>query len=441
MTRPNILFIMTDDQPKDTMLAMPKVRGRIAALGMTFSHAYVSTSSCAPSRASMLRGQYSHNTGVLRNGPPDGGVQAFRANGLEDNHVAHWLRAQDYDTALVGKYMNGYKAHYKPSGWNYWYARADASATGKKVNDNGVIRDLAGTPYTFTDIFRARAMEYLDTRTGQGTRPFALFFWPGQPHLRAGDYASRYEHLYADATLNWDAAHDEDDVSDKPSWVRNLDRITNQQRAQLRRWRRNQLRCCRQVDDAVDLLLDKLRRRNELANTFVFFTTDNGVHMGEHRYWSSRGAKGTAYEEAANVLLIVRGPGVRQGTDEARLVLNNDLAPTLVRIAGGVQPGFCDGRSILPLLERRPGTNWRTAVLNERPKRDGGAPDPYHAIVTGRATYVEYVNGEREFYDRSADPMQLMSKPNDPRIGPLAVRLRGLRECSGNDCGVAENGG
>jgi N-acetylglucosamine-6-sulfatase len=169
----------------------------------------------------------------------------------------------------------------------------------------------------------------------------------------------------------------EADVSDKPQWVRNLPRISDQDRRQLTQWRRNQLRSVRQVDDTVGKMLDLLRRRGELDNTYVVFTSDNSTHMGEHRWFTRHGAKNTAYEAAANVPMYVRGPGIRAGTDRSELVLNNDLAPTFERIAGVTPPSYTDGRSVLPVWKGNVST-WRTAVLNERRVQDG---NPVRSIV------------------------------------------------------------
>jgi N-acetylglucosamine-6-sulfatase len=442
--KPNIVFILTDDQPKNTMMAMPEVRGRVRDMGMALPNAYVSESLCCPSRASILRGQYPHNTHVMRNGPPEGGVQTFRATGAEDNTVAHWLVRQGYSTALVGKYMNGYDASYKPPGWSYWYAKADASTPGLKVNDNGHVVDFAGKTGNWGDRFKAKARGYLDRRTDQASDgPFALFFWTGQPHLPAGDYADRYAGMYSRATLNPKPSFDESDVSDKPTWVRNLGRIGDNERDQLRRWRRNQLRSVRQVDDTVGAMLDLLRRRDELANTYVVFTTDNGTHMGEHRWFGERGAKKTAYEEAANVLMFVRGPGVPRGSTASRLVLNNDLAPTFVRLAGGTPPTFVDGRNLLPVWRTNTST-WRTAIMNERPIRDGSPLPTYHSLITQRYTYVEYGTGEKELYDRSNDPYELNSKHDNVAyadiMASLSQRLDALEGCKADTCRTAENG-
>jgi N-acetylglucosamine-6-sulfatase len=440
-SRPNILFIMTDDQPiKDTMGAMPEVRERVRDMGMTLPNSYVSESLCCPSRASVLRGQYPHNTDVVTNG----GLQTFRARGEEDNTVAHWLGRQGYSRALVGKYMNGYNASYTPSGWSYWYAKADASTPGQKVRENGRVTDFAGKPGNWGDRFKAKSMGYLDRRTDQASDgPFALFFWTGQPHLQAGDYADRYGGLYRRASLNTKPSFNEGDVSDKPQWVRNLGRISDRERDRLRQWRRNQLRSTRQVDDTVGAMLDLLRRRGELDNTYVVFTTDNGTHMGEHRWFGAHGAKSTAYEEAANVHMFVRGPGIRSGSTSGNLVLNNDLAPTFVRIAGGTPPSFVDGRSVLPVWKGS-ATTWRTAIMNERPAKDGNPIPAYHAAITPRYTYVEYGTGEKELYDRNNDPYELRSRHRNTAYADtmtaLSNRLSTLEGCRAVGCRSAEDG-
>jgi arylsulfatase A-like enzyme len=443
-SRPNIVFVMTDDQPKDTMMAMPEVSGRVRDAGMTLSNAYVSESLCCPSRASILRGQYPHNTGVERNGPPNGGVQTFRGSGKENSTAATLLKRSGYSTALVGKYMNGYDASYTPPGWGYWYAKADASTPGQKVNENGHVIDYSGKPGNWGDRFSARAMDYLDRRTDRASDgPFALFFWTGQPHLQAGDYADRYDGLYRSATLNSKPSFNEADVSDKPKWVRDRGRIGDRERDQLKQWRRNQLRSVRQVDDTVGKMMDLLKKRGELDNTYVVFTSDNSTHMGEHRWFGYHGAKNTAYEEAANVPMFVRGPGIRRGSTSGALVLNNDLAPTFARIARRNPQSFVDGRSLLPVWG---GGNpaWRTAAMNERPSKDANPVPTYHAAVTPRYTYVEYGTGEEELYDRVKDPYELVSRHNNTayagQLATLADRLPALADCAEAGCRAAEDG-
>jgi arylsulfatase A-like enzyme len=287
-------------------------------------------------------------------------------------------------------------------------------------------------------------MGYLDRSTDQSSDgPFALFFWTAQPHLKAGDYADRYADMYSKATLNPKPSFDEGDVSDKPEWVRNLGRIGDHERAQLKQWRRNQLRSVRQVDDTVGSMLDLLKKRGELDNTYVVFTTDNNTHMGEHRWFGEHGAKSTAYEEAANVPMFVRGPGIRAGSTSGKLVLNNDLAPTFVRIAGGTPPPFVDGRSVLPVWKGT-ATTWRTAIINERPLKDIDPVPSYHSLITQRYTYVEYGTGEKELYDRSNDPYELNSKHNAiayaDTMASFSQRLHALEGCEADTCRTAEDG-
>ncbi len=439
-SRPNILFVMTDDQPKNTMIAMPQVKSRVRDMGLSLSNAYVSESLCCPSRASILRGQYPHNTGVMRNDPPNGGAQTFRESGKEASTVATMLMQSGYATGLVGKYMNNYDASYKPPGWRYWYAKADAPGLLQTVRENNTVIDYSGDGGNWGDRLDVKAMGFLDRRTDQASdEPFALFLWTGQPHLPADTYADRYDGLYSQAKLPSTPSFNETDVSDKPRWVQELSRISDQDRQQLTQWRRNQLRSVRQVDDTVGKMLDLLKERGELDNTYVVFTTDNGTHMGEHRWYKGLGAKSTAYEEAANVPMFVRGPGVQAGSTGDRLVLNNDLAPTFERIAGLARAPYTDGRSLLPVWKGNVST-WRTAVLNERPVQDGNPVSLYSSALTRRYTYVEYYTGEEELYDRKNDPYELANAHDSEAPPALASRLQALKGCAGDVCRAAEDG-
>jgi N-acetylglucosamine-6-sulfatase len=148
-------------------------------------------------------------------------------------------------------------------------------------------------------------------------------------------------------------------------------------------------------------------------------------------------------KEAASVPLVVRGPGVPVGVSRNHLVLNNDLASTFAEIAGATPPSFVDGRSLLPVWAASPPATWRTAVLNERPPESVNPIRNYQAVMTQRYTYVEYVNGEKELYDRSADPHQLQSTHNTASpalLTNLQNRLQPLKECAATSCRKAEGG-
>src|ERR687888_401742 len=118
-SRPNIVLTLTDDQPWNSLWAMPAVERRLMAHGVTFKRAFVVNALCCPSRASILTGQYSHSTGVYGNTGPYGGFRSFHGDG---STIATWLNDAGYRTALVGKYLNEYRGPYIPPGWDHWFA-------------------------------------------------------------------------------------------------------------------------------------------------------------------------------------------------------------------------------------------------------------------------------------------------------------------------------
>jgi arylsulfatase A-like enzyme len=153
----------------------------------------------------------------------------------------------------------------------------------------------------------------------------------------------------------------------------------------------------------VGRLVGVLRQTGELSNTYTVFTSDNGLHLGEHRINKK---KWTAYEEAIHVPLLVRGPGVPRGVSRSQMALNNDLAPTFASLAGLTPPGFVDGHSLSPLLSTSPPSSWRSALLVEHWQDENGDPyaatiADYKALRTGRYLFVRYATGEMELYDLS----------------------------------------
>jgi len=188
-----------------------------------------------------------------------------------------------------------------------------------------------------------------------------------------------------------------------------------------------------------------LQETGELDNTYIFFTSDNGMHLGNHRF--EQGKK-TPYEEAIGVPLMVRGPGVPPGEVRVReqLVINNDFAPTIAELAGVTIPEFVDGSSFAPLLTGSPPPSWRTAFLEEG-WLDSGLPNirtPDHKSVhTQTHMFTDYATGEYELYDLVLDPDQMQSKRragNEQLYSALQTRLNSLKACSGEACRSAEWG-
>ena len=171
---------------------------------------------------------------------------------------------------------------------------------------------------------------------------------------------------------------------------------------------------------------------------------DNGLHLGEHRLQG----KGTAYEEAVHIPLLVRGPSVPKGATRSQMVLNNDLAPTFADLNGVQVPSFVDGRSFKPLLSAKPPVSWRSAFLIEHRRSAENAdtlaiPD-YDAVRTSRYLYGEYpTTGEKELYDLGADPHELTNlyaSVSPKLLGDLQTTLDDLKRCAGEVCKTAENG-
>jgi arylsulfatase A-like enzyme len=416
---PSIVLILTDDQRFDTMWAMPIVRKRLADHGVTFTNAFVPNSVCCASRASILTGEYSHSTDVYSNTPPHGGFVSFRPH--EGSTIATWLRQAGYTTALVGKYLNHYgdagKAGYVPPGWDHWDAFAfdNGRYYNYPLNIDGTVVHHGHTAADYsTDVLARDAIHFIRTTKG----PFFLYFAPYAPHGPAnpapGD-KGRFSGLKPARPPNYN----EQDVSDKPGWVRDMPRLDHSQAATIDTFRRNQYRSLLDVDRVVGHIVDALRAAGRLQNTMIVFTSDNGLGWGEHR-WTG---KKDAYEEGIRIPMIVRYDNmVHVARSDAHMVLNLDLAPTFARLAGASSPGI-EGRSFLPVL-RREADDWRTDFLLEH-LQDSDAPIPsFCAVRTNRYVYVEYATGVEELYDLEADPYELTNRINDPDEAPLRDRLR-----------------
>jgi arylsulfatase A-like enzyme len=454
--RPNIVLILTDDLDVGSVGLFPGLT-ELAERGTTFTNAFVSISLCCPSRASILRGQYAHNTHVFANRPPSGGFERFRTEGLESSTVATWLHDSGYHTALVGKYLNGYPgtqgATYVPPGWDEWYSlSSDPEFTAPQfdyqLNENGRLVTYGSAPSDYlTDVLAARSADVIRRASDRpsGRAPFFLYLAPYSPHEAAAP-APRHASAFPSAIAPRPPSFNEADVSDKPAWVRSRPLLTSDQISAIDDLYRARLRATLSIQDLVATVIGTLRSTGQLQDTYVFFASDNGFHLGQHRL--ERG-KNTTYDEDIRVPLIVLGRHVRRGGVVTDIVANIDFAPTFAEIAGAVVPAFVDGRSLVPLLDRREereerAVPWRQALLLEHGISGPVAersPD-LQGLRTHQHTYVAYVNGERELYDLAQDPYQLasMHETAPPELLTLLGRwLDALRACTGAGCRTAED--
>ena len=435
--RPNIVLVMTDDMDETMLARMPAVTSRMMDEGVTFDNAFVTQSLCCPSRATILRGQYPHNHDIDTNSLPEGGELLFRRRGLDDSTFATWLQDSGYHTGLVGKYLNNTQGDYVPPGWDEWNAML-GMASDRAINQNGKVRHYPRTT-VMTDVYTEKSLDFLRRATDDPSDP-PFMLWAGTfaPHLAAA-YSDRDADLYTDTPLPRPPSFNEANVSDKPAWVRKIPPLTTNEVNTLHKQHRERLRSLRDVDVMVDDILTLLRDRGELEDTYVVFTTDNGLQRGQHRLLK----KSTPYEEAAGVPLVIRGPGVPAGVVRDQLAINNDFAPTFADLADTGVPGFVDGRSLVPLLAPDPpdDADWRSAILNEQNQRQRFHIPNYGAVRTRTHTYVRWKSGEQELYDLRRDPYELHNvdeETNPVALARLKTRLRMLSICQGSTCRAAE---
>jgi N-acetylglucosamine-6-sulfatase len=366
-SKPNIVFVLADDLDYPTNDLLPRMPDLMANRGLSFTRAYIAQPLCGPSRASILTGMYTHNTGVIGNEPPDQGFVAFRRH--EAQTIATWMKAAGYRTSLVGKYINGYaygeSESYIPPGWDDWFGHLTATEDERYwkywVNDNGNVIRYGTKPEEYsTDVETKRAVAFIEASAGR-PEPLFLYLGPQAPHTPA-NYAERFGAEFRNAECPRPPSFDEFDVGDKPSWIRQIAPLQPSDIDQADEFERWRLRSMRAVEDEIDAVIQALAQTKRLETTYIFFISDNGLLMGQHR---AVGRKGNAYEETARVPFYVRGPGVPAGQVVDRPVLNVDLAPTFLELAGAPIPDSVDGRSLVPFLRGTPPSSWRTDVLLE----------------------------------------------------------------------------
>jgi len=437
-SRPNILIILSDDQRYDTMDYMPRTVARIFKEGVTFPNAYITTSLCCPSRASILTGMYAHNHGVRLN--------PIR---LEKETFVQRLHKSGYYTGQVGKYLNSWDGSARPE-FDFWIAGPGGVAHffNQRLNVNGT---WSVHPGYLTHVLRDYALEFL-RRAAQQEKPFVLLFSPNIPHfeyapsgkppqgrddfLRPPRPAPGDEKLYQDLPPHRPPSWNKTDSAGKPRWFQALPALAPDMVELIDTFRRKQIQSLNGLDQAIENLLDELARQRKLDDTIVIYLSDNGHFWGEHRIpWG----KNSVYEESSRVPFAVRYPRlVAKPRVESRLVANIDIAPTIYDLARIPTPTEVDGRSLVPLLadgsKSIPSVGWREELLLEgwaapAAVKEGRAP--YAAVHTGRYVYVETEGDRSELYDLMSDPHQLQNRVDSPAyarvVSDLKPRLQRLR--------------
>jgi N-acetylglucosamine-6-sulfatase len=465
--QPNLAVVMTDDQTVEELAGMRHTRRLLAARGVSFDHSFVSYPVCCPSRATYLTGQYAHNHGVMGLYPPTGGYGRFDKR----NALPVWLQRAGYHTAHLGKFLNGYGDQEPadvPPGWSDWHATVDYSTYnmwGYTINNNGRMKTY-GRPFDEdprlyqTDVLAAKAAAIVEREAG-GAKPLFLSVNFLAPHhenraiqRRTGMLvrpAPRHLRALASRRVAHAASFNESDMSDKPRFLqRRTHPLTSPDVAAIERDARARRTALLAVDEGVGRIVKALRRKHELGETYIVFTSDNGYMQGEHRV---RSGKMLPYDPSTRVPLIIRGPGIPEAAVSRELVANTDLAPTLLELAGAHAGKTVDGRSLLRFA-RNPARRSRRALLHETGgRRYAGAREQdeatnlrrpvrrvmsYRAVRTERWLYVRWHGGSRELYDLRRDPNQMRSLHAGRRHRRvrrvLARKLRKLAHCAGESC-------
>jgi arylsulfatase A-like enzyme len=427
--QPNILVIVTDDQPLGTLETMPSTRRLFVRGGRTYPNAFVTTPLCCPSRASILTGRYAHNHGILTQEPQSFDVRTT---------IPRYLRRARYLNALAGKYLNRWSAppRYVPMAPPYFdrWASTGPHSNGyyrTLFNVDGRLKTVAG--YS-TDFIRRQTIRFLRSFERRDGRPWFMYTAVMAPHA---PFIAKPAHRHAPISP-WlgDPSVFEADRSDKPSFVQESSKTFARGEAV----RAAQLRTLMSVDDMVAAIFSELSRLGENRDTLAFFVSDNGYLWGHHGLIN----KTVPYLPSVKVPLMVRWPGrVRGGSVDRRIVANVDIAPTIAQAAGVTVDGPpMDGRS---LLDR----GWRRDHLLVEYFAGDTARAPTWASLTALThQFVEYYDEDgdetfREYYDLVQDPWQLTNTladgdpGNDPdpaRVAALARQLAQERRCVGAAC-------
>ncbi len=453
--RPNILFIMCDDHASHAMSCYgSKINktpnlDRIAKEGMRFTNSFCTNSICAPCRAVILTGKYSHINGVKDNALKfDGSQQTF----------PKLLQQAGYETAIVGKW------HLKtdPTGFDYWnilpgqgvYYNPAMIENGQRKNYTGYV----------TDIITDHALNWLKSRKAE--KPFCLMYHHKAPH-REWEPGPRYLTLYDDVTMpepenlfddyaNRGRAAKEQDMSiektmndkdlklvapnnltpeQKKLWDAAYEpkneafRKANLQGKDLVRWKyqryiKDYLRCIASVDENVGRVMDYLDESGLAKDTVVFYTSDQGFYLGDHGWFDKR----FMYEESLRMPLLVRYPKeIKAGSVNNDIVLNLDFAETFLDFAGVAAPADMQGESIRKVLQGKTAESWRTSMYYHYYEYPAvHSVKRHYGVRTRRYKLIHFYNDvdEWELYDLEKDPKEMKNVLGDPAYADVVTELK-----------------
>ena len=369
-SRPNILFIMSDDHASHAMscygsrINRTPHLDRIAVGGMRYDNCFCTNSICTPSRATILAGTYNHVNGVTTlSTPMDNRLQTY----------PKLLRASGYQTAMIGKWHLGQGPTHEPTGFDFWRV-----LPGQGLYHDPEMIDAQGRRVFkgyVTDLITDMSLEWLNNRDRD--RPFCLMCHHKAPHRR-WEPDEKHAHMYDGIDIPEPETFDDDysnrasaaaaatmrierDLSPDDLKVPVPEGLTpaEEKSWKYQRYIKDYLRVVASIDDNVGRLLDYLDEEGLTENTMVIYTSDQGFFLGDHGWYDKR----FMYEESLRMPFIVRYPRqVRPGTVNEDMILNVDFAPLFLDLAGIDVPEDWQGRSFRPLLQGQTPADWRTSL-------------------------------------------------------------------------------
>lgn len=421
--RPNIVFILADDLRHDTLgcaghdiVQTPHIDA-LAERGTRFTNAYVTTPICCTSRASFFTGQYASRHGVHQFNQPlseERWAQSYPAI----------LHEAGYRTGFVGKFGVAGHERYRPS-FDAWFEHQSRYEH----------EDEAGKPIHLTALLGDHAIDFLEACDAD--RPFLLSLHFKAPHVQDNDPRqfipdTRTMELYRGVEIPPPHGHEVRRFEDLPAVLSNEDYEGR------RRWRmrfaedeqyqesvRNYYRLISGIDAVVGRVVAQLEAQGLFDNTVIIFTSDNGFFLGE---WGLAG-KWLGYDDAIRIPLIIadpRLPADRYGQTRDEMVLNLDLAPTVIALAGEAPGDGIQGEDLVPLLHDQT-PDWRSLFLYEHRFQHGRIPRS-DGIVGRRYKYLRFYDADpivEQLFDRVRDPLEINNLAGDPAY---QEQLRSMRE-------------
>ena len=431
---PNVILVLSDDHRYDFMsfldqspdfLETPNL-DRIAAGGTHCRNAFVTTSLCSPSRASILTGQYMHRHRVVDN---------QRAVPAGTKFFPEALQAAGYQTAFIGKWHMGHDNDDPRPGFDHWVSfPGQGQYVDPTLNINGQRKPFQG--YN-ADVLTGQAIQWLKDRPRrEGDQPFFLYLsykavhYPFQP-------AQRHRGRYAKAKIDYPEtmANSEENYATQSHWIRerrySIHGIDHMETGaydkdpvpDFNALYRGYCEAVHSLDENIGRLLDHLQASGLQENTVLIYMGDNGFALGEHGFYDKR----DAFEESIRVPLLAMGPNIKQRHSVTEMVQNIDIADTILDITGVSDHELqTDGDSFAPLLagESLP---WRDHILYEYHwEWNFPATPTLFAIRSNRFKYIYYhgVWDRDGFYDLSTDPHERHNLINVPGYQDQISNLR-----------------